>query len=122
VSDRHPAVLAEAFEMEIEHAAFGADQLVSGSPTSGWVPLNTIDGVEVGIWEMTPGVVTDTEADEVFCILAGAATVEFLDPPAPTLALRPGTLVRLHDGWRTRWSVTQTIRKIAVTPREDDKK
>jgi uncharacterized cupin superfamily protein len=122
VSRHHPAVLAEAFELELAHEAFGPDQLVSGTPTSGWVPLSTVDGVEVGIWEMTPGVITDIEADEVFCVLAGAGTVEFLDPPAAPLTLRPGTVVRLQDGWRTRWSVTQTIRKIAVTPREDDKK
>jgi uncharacterized protein len=116
---RHPALLAEAHVQPIAHEDFDAAQVVSGTPVSGWLPVATIDGVEVGLWEMTPGVVTDTEADEVFCILSGTGTVEFLDPAAPSLELRPGMLVRLHDGWRTRWSVTQTIRKIAIVPRED---
>jgi uncharacterized cupin superfamily protein len=115
----HPALLAEALAVAVEVDPFEADQVVAGAPTSGWLPLGTIDGVEVGVWEMTPGVVTDTEADEIFCILGGAGTVEFLDPPAEPLTLRPGTLVRLQDGWRTRWNVTETLRKIAVVPRED---
>ncbi|MBA3020360.1 cupin domain-containing protein [Propionicimonas sp.] len=116
------ALLAQAHEAPIECEEFPADQVVAGAPRAGWLPLTTIDGLEVGLWEMTPGVVIDTEADEVFCILSGSGTVEFLDPPALALPLRAGTLVRLQAGWHTRWTITQTIRKIAVTPGEDPKK
>ncbi|MCE1173882.1 MAG: cupin domain-containing protein [Propionibacteriales bacterium] len=115
----HPALLADALTLPLDHEPFDAAQVVAGAPTSGWTAVGTLDGVEIGVWEMTPGEVSDTEADEVFCVLAGAATVEFIDPPAPPLTLQPGTLVRLQDGWRTRWHVTQTLRKVAVVPRED---
>lgn len=67
---------------------------------------------EAGVWEMEPGVGTDTEADEVFVVLSGAGTVEFLDPALPPVALRPGTLVRLEAGMQTRWTVTETLRKL----------
>ena len=115
----HPALVADVLALTVEHEAFGADQLVDGEPTSGWVPLTGLDGIEIGVWEMTPGVITDVEADEVFYVVAGQARVEFVDPPAIPIDLRAGTLVRLHEGWRTRWTVTQTIRKIAVTPGEE---
>jgi uncharacterized cupin superfamily protein len=57
----------------------------------------------------------------VFCVLAGRASVEFLDPPAAPIELVPGALVRLQAGWRTRWTVTETLRKIAVIEGEDPK-
>jgi len=114
----NPALLADALVVPIAHEPFTAEQLVSGEPTSGWLPLAGIDGVEVGIWEMTPGTITDIEADEVLCVLTGRALVEFLDPPGTPIDLHPGSLVRLQEGWRTRWTVTQTIRKIAVTREE----
>ncbi len=67
---------------------------------------------EGGVWEMEPGVGTDTEADEVFVVLSGAGTVEFLDPALPPVALHPGTLVRLEEGMQTRWTVTERLRKL----------
>lgn len=115
----HPALVADVLALVIGHEAFGDDQIVDGEPASGWMPLTGLDGIEIGVWEMTPGIVTDTETDEVFCVLAGRAQVEFLDPPAPPVDLHAGVLVRLHEGWRTRWTVTQTLRKIAVTPGEE---
>ena len=67
---------------------------------------------EGGVWEMEPGVGTDTEADEVFVVLSGAGTVEFLDPARPPVTLRPGTLLRLEEGMQTRWTVTERLRKL----------
>ena len=87
------------------------------------VPLDGITGLvgftdHVGIWEMAPGVDEDVEDDEIFVVLAGAGTVEFLDdeggPALPTITLRPGSVVRLTEGMRTRWTVTETLRKIWI--------
>lgn len=88
------------------------------------VPLDGLTGLveltdNVGIWEMTPGVDEDVEDDEIFIVLTGAGTVEFLDdegkPALPTITLRPGSVVRLTAGMRTRWTVTETLRKIWIT-------
>lgn len=83
------------------------------------VELDGITGLveftdHVGIWEMAPGVDEDVEDDEIFVVLAGAGTVEFLEPELPTITLRPGSVVRLTEGMRTRWTVTETLRKIWI--------
>ncbi len=52
-----------------------------------------------GIWQITPGVVTDTEADEVFVVLSGSATVEI--EGGPTLRVGPGDMAVLREGDRT---------------------
>lgn len=77
-------------------------------------PLTEFGGLDVGVWEMTPGVMTDVEADEVFVVLSGAATVEFADGTAP-LTLHPGDVVRLAAGTETVWTVTETLRKVYLT-------
>jgi uncharacterized cupin superfamily protein len=73
--------------------------------------LTEFGGLEIGVWEMTPGVMTDVEADEVFVVLSGAATVEFADGTAP-LTLGPGDVARLAAGTETVWTVTEALRKV----------
>jgi len=68
--------------------------------------------VEVGLWEAGPGTDVDTEVDEVFLVLSGAGTVGFGDGSAITL--RPGVLVRLQQGDRTTWEITERLRKLYV--------
>jgi uncharacterized cupin superfamily protein len=72
----------------------------------------SVADVEVGLWEAGPGTDVDTEVDEVFLVLAGAGSVTFADGSAITL--RPGVLVRLHEGDRTTWEVTERLRKLYV--------
>lgn len=81
-------------------------------PVERELALATLPGGELGVWEAGPGTETDIEVDEVFVVLAGAATVEVAD--GPTLELRPGTVVRLHAGDRTTWTVAETLRKLYV--------
>jgi len=66
--------------------------------------------VERGVWEITPGVVTDVEADELFVVLSGRATIEFED--GPTLEVGPGDVAVLPEGAVTRWTVHETLRKV----------
>ncbi|HEX6844993.1 MAG TPA: cupin domain-containing protein [Actinomycetota bacterium] len=63
-----------------------------------------------GVWEITEGVVTDVEQDELFVVVAGRATVEVED--GPTLELAPGDLGVLAKGARTRWTVHEPLRKV----------
>lgn len=96
----------------LAHEPVDAADVLGGRPTTGTLPLSTADGVELGVWEITPGVVSDVEADEVFVVLAGSGRVELAD--GSSIALAPGTVVRLHAGDRTRWIVHETLRKIYV--------
>ena len=92
-------------------------QIVSGEPRVAGVVLHESSAtepggrvVERGVWEITPGVVTDVEADEVFVVLAGRATIEFED--GPTLEVGPGDVAVLPEGAVTRWTVHETLRKV----------
>jgi uncharacterized protein len=69
--------------------------------------------VEVGLWEAGPGVDVDVEADEVFLVLSGAGTLTFEDNG--TIDLRAGVLVRLREGDRTTWEITERLRKLYVS-------
>lgn len=90
-----------------------AAQRVAGAPQTGAEGLGMFGGVNVGVWEMTPGTMRDTEVDEIFVVLHGAATVAFEDR-APMM-LSPGDVVRLHAGQRTVWTVTETLRKVYLS-------
>lgn len=77
--------------------------------------MGTWRGLEVGVWACEPGTFPDTEAEEVFVVLAGAATVEFVDPAEPPIEIGPGSVVRLAEGTRTVWHIRETIRKVYLT-------
>ncbi|GAA1142385.1 cupin domain-containing protein [Microbacterium natoriense] len=104
----------DARAIDLPHEALPAATVVSGAPTAALLPLATVGDTEVGIWEMTPGTASDTEADEVFVVLSGHAVIEFVSPPLPPLEVGPGSLVRLAEGMQTVWTVTETLRKVYV--------
>lgn len=105
----------DAGAVELAHEPLPADEVLAGAPTTAVHELATLGGVQVGIWEMTPGVATDTEADEVFVVLSGRATIEFTSSDLPDLEVGPGSVVRLAEGMRTTWTITETLRKIYIT-------
>ncbi|GAA3446483.1 hypothetical protein GCM10018955_59210 [Planomonospora venezuelensis] len=72
--------------------------------------LTEFKGVQIGVWDIAPGVATDTEVDEVFLVLAGKGRVAFED--GSSLELRPGVLVGLVAGDRTTWSIDEPLRKV----------
>ena len=63
-----------------------------------------------GVWQITAGTVTDVEADEVFVVISGSATVEI--DGGPTLELAPGVMGVLAEGARTTWTVHEPLRKV----------
>ena len=86
--------------------------VLDGAPEAGSRALAAVAGVEVGVWEMSPGTATDVEVDEVFVVLSGSATVTFED--GERVELGPGSVVRLRAGEHTTWVVHETLRKIYV--------
>lgn len=84
--------------------------VVSGAPMTGSVDLD--EDMGLGVWEMTVGAMRDTEVSEVFVVVAGSATVEFIDPALPSIELAPGDIVRLESGMQTVWTVRETLRKV----------
>ena len=109
-----PNTVVRAAAIELDHEPVPTDQSVRGGPTTAATALDEFAGLEIGVWEMTPGVMTDVEAEEVFVVLSGSATVEFGDG-TPTLHVGPGDVVRLAAGAETVWTVAETLRKVYLT-------
>jgi len=110
-----PGALVQAATMRLDHEPVPAEQCAAGQPTTAAVALGEHAGLELGVWEMTVGAMTDVEADEIFIVLSGAATVEiapFDGAPARTLTPGPGDVVQLREGMKTLWTVSETFRKI----------
>ena len=99
-----------AGEIDVPLRDVPAEQRIEGAPRTGSVQLGKFGDAVVGVWEMTPGVMRDVEADEILTVLAGAATVEFQD--GGRITLEPGAVARLHTGQHTIWTVTKTLRKV----------
>lgn len=109
-----PNSVVHAATLTLDHEPVPSEQSVRGEPTTAADAIDELGGLEVGVWEMTPGVMNDVEAEEVFVVLSGAATVEFGDG-SDTLYLGPGDVVRLSAGAETVWTVTETLRKVYLT-------
>ena len=111
-SPSDPPFAAFVADIELHDDELPAEQVLEGNPRVRSATLWTsADGsVETGVWEITPGVSTDVEAEETFVVLAGAATVEIED--GPSLELSPGVVAGFAAGARTVWRVRETLRKV----------
>lgn len=105
---------ASALVLSLAHEEVSPEQLVSGAPTTGYHAVGEYAGREFGVWEMTPGAMSDVEAEELFIVLSGDATIEFLDDGS-SVELFPGFVGRLRSGDRTVWTVRETLRKVYLS-------
>lgn len=120
----HPFVLlanhcVAASQLALDYQPLPPEKIVTGTPRVGTAELGRLGDCCIGIWELTPSVSTDVEADEFFIVLSGAATVTFADG-TPSLQLHAGSVGRLRAGTATTWTVTETLRKIYVILDADD--
>ena len=93
-------------------------QVVSGLPATGFVELGDIGAVDIGVWEHSVGVSTDIETDEVFVVVSGRATIEIFGDNAATVNVGPGDMLRFEAGDSTRWTVSETLRKVYLIPQD----
>ena len=107
-----PGFGLDALAAAITSELLPSGQTVSGSPSAGALKL-VAGETEIGIWEHSPGTSTDVEADEVFVVLSGRGTVEFIES-GDVLQLVPGVVARFEAGTATRWTITETLRKIYI--------
>ena len=106
------SLVARAADLELEPWPLEADQVISGAcEVSGVVLDRSEDGrVERGVWQHGPGVSRDVEADELFVVISGRATIEVQG--GRTLEVGPGDVGLLRAGDRTTWIVHETLRKV----------
>jgi uncharacterized cupin superfamily protein len=105
----HAAALADS---DLEPVPLDPAQVVDGDPSVRVLALHDADDLAVGIWQHGAGVSTDVEADEVFVVLSGSATIAV--EGGPELHVGPGDVGLLPAGARTTWTVHETLRKIYV--------
>jgi hypothetical protein len=105
-------VVYRVADLELEPAPLDPATILAGSPDVSELVLATSEDGRVvrGVWQITPGVVRDVEADELFVVVSGRATVEVED--GPTLELEPGVVGVLRAGDRAVWRIHETLRKV----------
>ncbi|MBM3666727.1 MAG: DUF861 domain-containing protein [Actinobacteria bacterium] len=98
--------------LRLEPVSLPPEQILEGEPSISHALISSsADGrVERGVWEMTPGAVSDVEADELFVAVCGRATIELAD--GRIISVEPGDAVTLQEGERTVWRVSETLRKV----------
>jgi len=104
----------DAVMANLDFSELPAAQGPDGPLATGIAALAQTAAMEAGVWEYPVGRSTDVEADEIFVVLSGRATVRFAD--GTELDLRPGTVGVLESGAETTWVVTETLRKVWVIP------
>ncbi len=103
----------DATSVALEYRDLPAEQTASGQPRVGTAELGRLGDQTIGVWELSPSVSTDVEANEFFIVLSGAGTVAFADG-SPSLHLKAGSIGHLTEGAATTWTVTETLRKVYV--------
>jgi uncharacterized cupin superfamily protein len=105
----HAAVLDDS---DLDLDELDDAKVVTGAPVLRSLALHDTDDLAVGIWQHSVGVSRDVEADEIFVVLSGRATVEVAD--GPTLEIGPGDVGLLPAGAETTWTIHETLRKVYI--------
>lgn len=86
----------------------GAD---SGDPVMSGRIFYEADGVQIGLWECTPGgwAIENRPDTETVRILAGRARLTNAD--GTCVELTAGDALVLPKGWSGRWDIVETVRK-----------
>jgi uncharacterized cupin superfamily protein len=93
------------------------DKVLAGRPTTGYLELGMWQGLEVGVWEMTPGSMRDVEVEEIFIVISGEATLtRQVDGEDVSVELSAGVVGHLESGEENRWDVRVALRKIYLAP------
>ena len=85
---------------------------IKGEPLESTSELWVHNGLNVGVWEATPGSFPASRDgyDEVFVCLSGSATMTGND--GVRYDLSPGSVLFTPSGFTGRWDVSETFRKV----------
>ncbi len=89
-------------------------EITAGDPQASELILYRAEFVECGVWEVTRGTFVGENIGfgEHMHVLKGRATI--MNADGTTLELHPGISFVALPGWRGRWQVHETLRKIYV--------
>jgi uncharacterized protein len=105
--------VAEPHSVALEPAGLRAGH-DSGSPEMSVREMYSGNGIDVGVWECTPGgwPIANRPNTEICSIVSGTGTIT--DADGTVRQLEPGTVLTLPKGWSGRWDITTTLRKVYV--------
>ncbi len=83
-------------------------QVIAGDPRTSAFVLSESGDCESGVWRCTPGTFSDVEADEVFVVIEGRATIGW---DGGEIEVGPGDVCALAAGTETVWTVHETLLK-----------
>ncbi|MFZ9628740.1 MAG: cupin domain-containing protein [Ilumatobacteraceae bacterium] len=108
-----PEYLSNAYSADLG-AATPRPVVLAGDPRERSVTVSAHNRLEAGVWDCTPGSFPFRRDgyDEVFCVLAGHATLSF--DSGLVVDLRPGSVLLTPSGSTGRWDVHDTVRKAYV--------
>jgi uncharacterized cupin superfamily protein len=92
------------------------DKVVTPGVRTGIAEMDSISGMDVGVWEHTVGTSTDTGDDEIFVVIEGCGTVT--DQHGNVIDLAPGVVGILHPEDETTWVITEALRKVWIVRAE----
>jgi hypothetical protein len=108
------AHLANAHTLELGEGS-PRPVVLAGAPVEASVSIWEHNGLDVGVWECTPGEFPFRRDgyDEVFCVLAGRATlhIDAASGPGQAFELTAGSVILTPAGLTGRWVVHETLRK-----------
>jgi len=87
-------------------------RIISGAPECGEHTIVDTGSVEIGVWEVTPGVFRSSKVGigEVMHFISGSGHLEHTD--GTTSPIGPGIVIELAPGWEGIWHVEETTRKV----------
>ena len=104
---------ADTLDGELEPLGLraGAD---SGEPETSGITFFSGHGVDVGVWECTPGgwAIVNRPNTETMMLLEGTVTITPAD--GEPVELTEGDVFVLPKGWSGRWDITETVRKFYI--------
>jgi uncharacterized cupin superfamily protein len=121
MTDTLPALptglVAKALLEDLDYEPVEPEKVLAGEPTTGHQELGIWQGLEVGVWEMTPGSMRDVEVEEIFIVIAGEATLtRQVQGEDVAVELSAGVVGHLEAGEENRWDVRVALRKIYLAP------
>lgn len=105
-----------ALEQTLSFESVPASQVVEGEPSTGVWEAQLGDS-DWGVWEMTPGAMSDVEEDEMCVVIKGIGTLErHRNGEVTHHDLGPGVVLRLTEGEHTIWRISESLRKVYWMP------
>jgi uncharacterized cupin superfamily protein len=112
LSENVPAIFSTGLEDLALHSSGPRAGATTGEPIESELELYNDGHVEVGVWECTSGEFPSVKdgITEQMLFLSGDATI--VGDDGTKYEIGPGVVIVTPDGWKGRWEIRQTVRKI----------